>query len=82
MTNLQASGQSAVASGGLVLGNANNSAAMIAAGYASLGPIYVGETWLPTPTVGAPSVRRSQSAVWTGKEMIIWGGYNGSVSPE
>jgi hypothetical protein len=80
LTNLTASGQSGVPSGALVLGNANNAAAMIAAGYTSLGPAYVGETWLPTPTAGAPSARRAHTAVWTGKELIIWGGYNGSVN--
>jgi N-acetylneuraminic acid mutarotase len=27
---------------------------------------------------GAPSARLGQSVVWTGSEMIVWGGYNGS----
>ena len=31
--------------------------------------------WSPT-TSGAPSGRRSHSAVWTGEKMIIWGGYD------
>lgn len=29
-------------------------------------------------TVGAPSARRSHRAVWTGTEMLIWGGDNGT----
>jgi hypothetical protein len=33
-----------------------------------------GGTWLPVSTVDAPSARRFHSAVWTGSEMIIWGG--------
>jgi hypothetical protein len=28
-----------------------------------------------TPTAGAPSARSGNTAVWTGSEMIIWGGY-------
>src|SRR5215211_1058124 len=34
------------------------------------------DTW--TPTAGAPSARIIHTAVWTGSEMIIWGGYDGS----
>ncbi len=30
--------------------------------------------WTPTTTTGAPSNRWHHSAVWTGKEMILWGG--------
>jgi N-acetylneuraminic acid mutarotase len=32
------------------------------------------ETWTPTSNVGAPLGRQEHSAVWTGSEMIIWGG--------
>ncbi len=30
------------------------------------------------PTLGAPTRRTSPSAVWTGSEMIVWGGYEGT----
>ncbi len=33
-------------------------------------------TWTPTSTTNAPSARTYHTAVWTGTEMIIWGGYN------
>ena len=33
--------------------------------------------WSPTPSWGAPSARSVHGAVWTGSEMIIWGGYGG-----
>ncbi len=34
------------------------------------------DSWLPTSTGGfTPSGRRDHAAVWTGREMIIWGGY-------
>ena len=35
------------------------------------------DTWQATDTVGAPSARSSHTAVWTGNEMIIWGGSGG-----
>jgi len=31
--------------------------------------------WTPISTDGAPSLREGQSAVWTGDELIVWGGY-------
>lgn len=31
-----------------------------------------------TSTAGAPSARTSPSAVWTGREMIVWGGHDGA----
>jgi hypothetical protein len=31
-------------------------------------------TWSPTSTTGAPSQRTRHTAVWTGTEMVIWGG--------
>ena len=36
------------------------------------------DTWTPTSTTGAPIVRYSNTAMWTGSEMIIWGGYDGT----
>ena len=32
------------------------------------------DTWTPTSTVNAPSPRVGHTAVWTGSEMIVWGG--------
>jgi hypothetical protein len=31
-------------------------------------------TWMATSTVGAPSGRADHSAIWTGTEMVVWGG--------
>jgi hypothetical protein len=36
------------------------------------------DTWTATTTTNAPSGRYQHSAVWTGSEMIVWGGYGGS----
>src|ERR1035441_5577220 len=33
-------------------------------------------TWTALPTTGAPAARGYHTAVWTGNEMVIWGGYN------
>ena len=35
----------------------------------------IGDTWTPTNLTGAPDARASHTAVWTGSEMIVWGGY-------
>jgi N-acetylneuraminic acid mutarotase len=34
--------------------------------------------WTATSTTGAPDQRALHTAVWTGTEMIVWGGINGS----
>jgi hypothetical protein len=38
-------------------------------------------TWSALPTDGAPSPRYLHSAVWTGNEMIVWGGDIGGMAP-
>jgi uncharacterized delta-60 repeat protein len=32
------------------------------------------DSWTATDTINAPTARGSQTAVWTGSEMIVWGG--------
>jgi N-acetylneuraminic acid mutarotase len=34
------------------------------------------DNWIATSTISAPTGRNFHSAVWTGAEMIVWGGYN------
>src|SRR5262245_2876567 len=34
----------------------------------------VADSWTPTSTLNAPSARSGHSAVWTGSDMIVWGG--------
>jgi N-acetylneuraminic acid mutarotase len=36
----------------------------------------VGDTWTPTNLTGVPDGRVAHTAVWTGSEMIVWGGDN------
>jgi len=81
--NLQASGQSAVAGGGIVLSEQPNATELVNAGYIKLGRAdLIEESWLTRsngpPPFGPPAMARSDhAAVWTGSEMIVWGGYDG-----
>ena len=34
------------------------------------------DTWTATTTTNAPSARATRDGVWTGNEMVVWGGYN------
>ncbi|PYI95312.1 MAG: galactose oxidase, partial [Verrucomicrobia bacterium] len=36
------------------------------------------DSWTATSTTNAPKARSSHRAVWTGSEMIVWGGYDGT----
>ncbi|GEM_PF-1154576 len=36
-----------------------------------------GDSWTATSNTGAPSARNGHAAVWTGTEMIVWGGIDG-----
>src|SRR5882724_7814094 len=36
------------------------------------------DSWRATSTSNAPSARSDHTAVWTGSEMIVWGGWNGA----
>ena len=33
-----------------------------------------GDSWTATSTTNSPSARAGHSTVWTGTEMIVWGG--------
>jgi N-acetylneuraminic acid mutarotase len=79
VTNLSASGQLGVASGGIILSNDydNN---LLAAGYVKIGKVDLGDVW-EQKAGGAPPARQSHTVVWTGSEMIVWGGLGtGNVS--
>ena len=40
------------------------------------------DTWKPMSTIGAPKGRVSVAAVWTGTEMVLWGGVNDAQARE
>jgi N-acetylneuraminic acid mutarotase len=53
----------------------------IASGFLNTGGRYDPATnsWTATAITGAPSPRRNEAAVWTGTELILWGGYDRTV---
>jgi len=78
-SNLNASSQSGVASGGLVLSATENNAALVNAGYVKIGATTLSDVWLLRTNGPVPSPREYHTAVWTGSEMIVWGGGFGGV---
>jgi hypothetical protein len=47
---------------------------------AALDPTGTG-AWTALSTMGAPSARYAHTAVWTGTEMIVWGGADATPVP-
>src|ERR1700757_3434423 len=44
----------------------------------AMGPdVCTDDSWTATTTTNAPDARYNHTAVWTGSEMIVWGGTNG-----
>jgi len=78
--NLMAGGQSAVPSGGMILSTNPADANLQAAGYLKLGNVFLNDGWERRSTYAAPSPRQNHCAVWTGSEMIIWGGYQNGTN--
>lgn len=39
------------------------------------------DTWVPMMVINTPLARYNHTAIWTGSEMIVWGGYNYYNSP-
>ena|SRR5436853_241169 len=40
----------------------------------------VTDSWTATSTTNAPDARSGHTAIWTGSNMIVWGGGDGSVA--
>ena len=78
VSNLNASGQAGVPSGGIVLSATDNNTALLNAGYVKIGTTELNDVWQQRLGDSAPTARYLHTAVWTGSEMIVWGGYNGS----
>jgi N-acetylneuraminic acid mutarotase len=75
--NLAAGGQSAVPSGGMLLSSNFNDSNLLTAGYVKIGRVDSSDTWEQRGASSSPSARAYHKAVWTGSEMIVWGGANG-----
>lgn len=77
--NLSAGGLGVVAAGGVLLSEQSNATELSTAGYQKIGRVnLIDEAWLQRaagPTNLPPALaRRDHSAVWTGTELLIWGG--------
>ncbi|HEY5909171.1 MAG TPA: hypothetical protein VJA21_01055 [Verrucomicrobiae bacterium] len=86
-SNLYDSGQSGVALGGVVMSEDPDNVHLLNAGYVRLGSStslnLTPEAWralVSNPAGNAQPIagRTGHSSIWTGSEMIIWGGYNDS----
>ncbi|MEN3940926.1 hypothetical protein WJU23_06515 [Prosthecobacter sp. SYSU 5D2] len=74
LANLQASGQSGVTSGGVVLSPVENNTALLAAGYTKLPYEIPTDKWESQNAIANLSwIAPSNEAVWTGSEMLVWG---------
>ena len=65
----------------LALGVASTAGRQSTTRIVSIGPLNTGgaydpvtDTWRTISTVGAPVARWAHTAVWTGSEMLVWGG--------
>ncbi len=76
LANLNGSSQTGVASGGLVL-SATEDEALVNAGYVRIGNPTFADASPQRETDPTPVGRAQHTAVWTGDEMIVWGGYGG-----
>jgi N-acetylneuraminic acid mutarotase len=74
LSNLNASGQSVVPASGIILSATNDNAALQNAGYVKIGSVQSDDRWVHHSSGAAPAGRNGHSAIWTGTEMIIWGG--------
>ncbi len=66
------SAEGTLPSGAIILGRPNDQR-IIASGFSEIGRSAI-EAWFPISTTNAPSGRSGHTAVWTGTEMLIWGG--------
>ena len=73
-SNLGADGQSGVSSGGVILSADANSSTLAAAGYVNIGETIAADFWKQRTNTNAPAARQEQTALWTGTEMLVWGG--------
>ena len=77
-TNLAGSNQSGITSGGLVMSPAENTA-LLNAGYVKIGTVTTADSWQQRVNGTLPTAREYHTAIWTGVEMIVWGGLSNSV---
>jgi hypothetical protein len=67
-------------SGGLVLSDQSNATNLLNVGYIRIGQLTTDVDYWRQVGPNTPSGRYGHSAVWTGSEMIIWGGVGSKVA--
>jgi Protein metal binding site. len=75
----QSQGQTAIWTGSrMIVWGGGNLLGDFGAPFYNTGGIYdpTINSWSPTSTINAPSARSGHAVVWTGTEMLIWGGYS------
>ncbi len=73
--NLAASGQAGLPSGGIIISTNANDTNLANSGYVKLGKVgFLEWETVPGGSGVAPSARAKHTAIWTGREMIVWGG--------
>jgi N-acetylneuraminic acid mutarotase len=72
--NLGASGQGIVPSGGVILSANYSDSNLTTQGYVKLANVNLGDVWEQRTNGSPPNGRFFRQAVWTGSEMIVWGG--------
>jgi hypothetical protein len=77
--NLEAEGKSPLLGGNIVLAE-SQSAALESAGYVAMGTVTTAGRWRSVAAAGAPSARRPGTTLWTGTDLIVWGGSDGITS--
>jgi len=78
--NLQSVNLSGVASTGLILSALENNEELENAGYVkAYGSVVVPDTWSVHST-GSPVARGGGTAIWTGAQIIVWGGRDSSLN--
>jgi len=87
LTNLNAAGlvgslpggvvEAGFPSGAMVVSSTAQDPSLLARGYVSFAN-FQPSSWVTSLAAGAPSPRSGQAAVWTGQELLIWGGNPGS----
>jgi hypothetical protein len=80
--NLQTEGLAGIAGGGVVM-SVGESNQLASAGYIRVGQSTLGTTsaWYEMGLNQRPQARNAHTSVWTGSEMIVWGGRNSVNTP-
>jgi N-acetylneuraminic acid mutarotase len=69
--------ENSASGGSITVSTEAQDAALIAGGYQSFSST-TALPWMDGPELGIPAARTAHSAIWLGREMVVWGGYLGT----